>query len=546
MGQGVRIIGAEEAAAAIETGEAAGRRPVDAPRFGDVPPAPEGPRPVHRFPLPDSVDPAELSSRAPRSAESVVDADATTQMGRVAGRGRPDEGYREEEGLLEGSHSFFEEDASFSEREPDRRPSWREDGDDWGEAPARASAETSVPEMQHWTEPPTGEVPRILPGQPEEPDQDDDDIEAWASLPHRQASWRGHDADWEDEYEAAMLADDETRVGALDELGIQQRPDIFSFDLAEEATATSPLPGEEDIEPVRPSRPGRREVRRGRASEAPVGGGRGGGRSLPVALVTGIGFGVAALILFSLGAATSLLLSTVVVTLAAAECYAVFRRAGHRPATLLGLTATVSLMVAAYMKGEAALPLVLALTVVFSFLWYLSKVVRARPTINIAVTLLGFLWVGVLGSFAALLLDPRAFPHDHGVAFLVGAVIATIAYDVGGLVIGRRGRHQLAPAISPNKTWEGLVGGMLASIIVSAIIVGQIHPWTISKAAALGLVVAVVAPLGDLCQSMVKRDLGVKDMGSILPGHGGVLDRVDALLFAVPATYYLVRLLHIG
>jgi phosphatidate cytidylyltransferase len=133
------------------------------------------------------------------------------------------------------------------------------------------------------------------------------------------------------------------------------------------------------------------------------------------------------------------------------------------------------------------------------------------------------------------------------VAFLVGAVVATVGADVGALVIGGwRGRHPLAPHISPNKTWEGLIGGTVFAVLASAAITGQVHPFTPGKAAVLGLVAAVVAPVGDLCESLIKRDLGLKDMGSLLPGHGGVLDRVDALLFVLPATYYLVRVLHLG
>jgi phosphatidate cytidylyltransferase len=133
------------------------------------------------------------------------------------------------------------------------------------------------------------------------------------------------------------------------------------------------------------------------------------------------------------------------------------------------------------------------------------------------------------------------------VAFFLGAVIATVANDVGAFVIGSRlGRTPLASSISPNKTLEGLVGASMATVLVCLLVVRAIHPWNVTRAFALALLVSVVAPLGDLCESMVKRDLGVKDIGWILPGHGGVLDRIDALLFVVPATYYLVRLLKIA
>jgi CDP-diglyceride synthetase len=262
---------------------------------------------------------------------------------------------------------------------------------------------------------------------------------------------------------------------------------------------------------------------------------------------TGIAVAVVALIAFKLGTVTALVLCLLVVTFAAGEAFAVLRRAGWRPATLLGLVGTISLMIGAYDKGIAALPLVLVLITAFTLLWYLFGVERGSAVAGTAATLLVVGWVALFGSFAGLLLDPTAFPNRHGIAFLLGAIIATVANDIGALVVGRWiGSRQLAPNISPNKTWEGLAGGALASILVSTVAVGAIHPWSPANAALLGVVVAVVAPLGDLSESLLKRDLRLKDMGTVLPGHGGVLDRVDALIFVLPATYYLVRALNIG
>jgi phosphatidate cytidylyltransferase len=204
-------------------------------------------------------------------------------------------------------------------------------------------------------------------------------------------------------------------------------------------------------------------------------------------------------------------------------------------------------MVGAYSKGVAAVPLILVLITAFTLIWYLFGIERGSPVAGTAATLLTVGWVSLLGSYAGLLLSPSLFPDRHGIAFLLGAIIATVANDVGALVIGGgMGRHPLAPTISPNKTWEGLIGGALFSILASTVVVGNIHPWTPSNAALLGVVVAVVAPIGDLCESLLKRDLRLKDMGTLLPGHGGILDRVDALLFVLPATYYLVRALNIG
>ncbi len=272
-----------------------------------------------------------------------------------------------------------------------------------------------------------------------------------------------------------------------------------------------------------------------------------GGGGIGIRVGTGIAVAVIALVAFKLGTVTSLALCLIVITFAAGESFGVLRRAGYHPATLLGLVGTISLMVGAYNKGIAAIPLILVLITAFTLIWYLFGIERGSPVAGTAATLLTVGWVSLLGGYAGLLLSPSMFPDRHGIAFLLGAIIATVANDVGALVIGGgMGRHALAPNISPNKTWEGLIGGALFSILASTVIVGQIHPWTPSNAAVLGVVVAVVAPIGDLCESLLKRDLRLKDMGTLLPGHGGVLDRVDALLFVLPATYYLVRALNLA
>jgi len=261
-------------------------------------------------------------------------------------------------------------------------------------------------------------------------------------------------------------------------------------------------------------------------------------------VATGVVVGAVALAAFALGTAAAALLATVVVVACAFELFEALRQRGYLPATLLGLVATVSIMAGAYWKGERAVPLVITLTLVTSLLWYLTGVVRARPTVNVAATVLGFVWVGVLGSYATLMLGGA--PRHHGLGLLLGAVLTTVAFDVGSLLAGRTfGSHPLMPEISPNKTWEGLLGGLTGALLVAAVLVGNISPWTTPKALFLGLVVTVVAPLGDLCESMVKRDLDLKDMGNLLPGHGGVLDRFDALLFVLPATYYLAQYLKV-
>ncbi|HEX4979675.1 MAG TPA: phosphatidate cytidylyltransferase [Acidimicrobiales bacterium] len=407
------------------------------------------------------------------------------------------------------------------------------------EPPATPPPAAGGAELPHWTEEPTGEVPRVLAN-----DDEDDDFEAWAAL-RRQPRWR-EGSDWEE----ADFADDELaaageeRLGALDD---RPRAPEFAFDTEEEEDF-------DDLEPAAARRAGS-PARSGQASSAPrrvssrpsaaepydYGERRGGDRDMAVAVGVGVGLGIVALLCYWAGPGWFAALATVVVVVAAVEVFDNFRRAGLRPATLLGVAGTFALMVGAYNKGERAIPLVLALGVVFSTLWYLFGVVRARPTANLGVTLLGLLWVGFLGSFASLMLR---HPGDDGKNFLLGAVLAVVANDVGARFAGRSfGNTPLMPEISPNKTVEGFFGGFLISLVMCLAVVGQLDPWSFGSAFWLAVVVSLAGPGGDLAESMIKRDLGVKDMGTILPGHGGVLDRFDALLYALPAVYYLVEVL---
>jgi CDP-diglyceride synthetase len=268
-------------------------------------------------------------------------------------------------------------------------------------------------------------------------------------------------------------------------------------------------------------------------------------RNPVVATVTGLAFGCLALLCFLAGPPFVLGLVIVVLLVSMAECFQALRRARYQPAVLLGLLAVPVLAVGAYEKGPQAFPIVIAAYVFLTMCWYLFGITRRSPVANIGASVAAFVWVGVLGGFALLLLDPRAFPDRHGLAYLLGAIEATVAYDVGGYAFGSwAGDHKLAPRISPNKTWEGLLGGCFAAICISVTVPSHMAPWAFPHTLELGIVVAVFAPLGDLVESMIKRDLGVKDMGTLLPAHGGLLDRVDSLLFVLPATYILVRLFH--
>ncbi|MGA2211397.1 MAG: phosphatidate cytidylyltransferase [Acidimicrobiales bacterium] len=268
-------------------------------------------------------------------------------------------------------------------------------------------------------------------------------------------------------------------------------------------------------------------------------------RNPVIATVTGLAVGFAVLALFWAGPPVVLGLVTVVLVVAAAECFQALRQARFRPAVLVGLLGVVAVALGGYFTGPQVVPFVGAGVVIATLCWYLFGLTKRAPVANFAATVMGWAWVGLCGSFATLLLDPHVFPDRHGVAYLLGAIVATVAYDVGGYAFGSWiGSRPLAPSVSPNKTFEGLAGGCFAAVAVSVAVVSRMHPWTIAHSLELGLVVAVFAPLGDLAESMIKRDIGVKDMGTLLPAHGGMLDRVDSLLFVLPATYCLVRLFH--
>jgi len=232
---------------------------------------------------------------------------------------------------------------------------------------------------------------------------------------------------------------------------------------------------------------------------------------------------------------------------AAGEAYAGFREVGAHPATILGIVAVLTLGVAAYNKGVVAIGAVTVLLLIFGFVWYLSAQTKIDVLDGLGATIFVYVWVGVLGSYGLLIISPNTFGNKHGLAYMLGAVILTVANDTGALFIGRwLGRHPLNRVLSPNKTIEGSIGGTLLTLTVAALLLPHLSPWTMKRALALGVALCVVVPLGDLFESMVKRTLGVKDLGHLLPGHGGMLDRIDGLLFALPTLYYLAHFLKLS
>jgi phosphatidate cytidylyltransferase len=178
-------------------------------------------------------------------------------------------------------------------------------------------------------------------------------------------------------------------------------------------------------------------------------------------------------------------------------------------------------------------------TFLFAFVVYALGGVRQSATSSFAVTLLGVAWVG--GGIGCLLLI-RDIP-EFGFWAVMAVLFTVFAADTGAFFVGRAfGRHRLAPAISPKKSWEGFGGGLVAAVLVAFLVLYRDRDefLTIPEMLVLGLVIALASVVGDLFESAVKRDLDVKDSGRVLGGHGGMLDRLDSLLWAGPAAYFTI------
>jgi len=214
------------------------------------------------------------------------------------------------------------------------------------------------------------------------------------------------------------------------------------------------------------------------------------------------------------------------------ECYRLL--AAWRPVALVGFAALAAMVFAAKSGGQGGVLEVAMAALPVPVLVVLLRE-QARPTVAIGGTLLGVYWIGLAFAHTELLRD---LPHGDRVLIgvLVGTFVADTAASFGGRLFGRR---QLAPRVSPNKTVEGLVGGMLGAVL-AIFIAGLYQTWlTQGNALLLGVAVAVLGPLGDLFESLVKRDAGAKDAGSLFGAHGGVLDRLDGAIFTVVAGYYI-------
>ena len=206
-----------------------------------------------------------------------------------------------------------------------------------------------------------------------------------------------------------------------------------------------------------------------------------------------------------------------------------------RPIKRASYLAVPALVIAAYFGSAFNILLVLAAAFLLIFAFGADGRHRDRTVVSMGVTLLGVIWIGLPLAHAVL----RDLPN-HGGALLIDVLVGTFAADTGAYATGRMfGAHKIAPTLSPNKTLEGLIGGFLIGTMAFWF-AGLYQDWLSGvDALIIGAAVAATAPVGDLFESMLKRDLGVKDTGTIFGPHGGALDRLDAVFFTVIVGYYL-------
>jgi phosphatidate cytidylyltransferase len=230
----------------------------------------------------------------------------------------------------------------------------------------------------------------------------------------------------------------------------------------------------------------------------------------------------------------------VVVVRAAYELFVLMESAGHRPSLVASSVVMAALLAVARFPASNLLGLLLAAAVIGTLTWHLLRPPEGQPTQSWALTLGAALWLGwLIGHF--VLLRDLSPPFGLGIGtrwlalmFLVTWVNDSAAYFVGKAV----GRHPCCPYLSPKKTWEGTVGGWVGGVAATALLGAWLLalPW--GHGLALGAAVATIAPFGDLAKSMVKRQMKVKDFSALIPGHGGMFDRIDSLLFVAPVMYY--------
>ncbi len=321
------------------------------------------------------------------------------------------------------------------------------------------------------------------------------------------------------------------------ELGRGADPD--AIERRAEALEQEAADNVEHVEHVEPRRQRSRRPPVRAGAERPPRRPRRAGSDLLARILVAVPLAIVAVGFVDIGGLPFALLIAVISVLCMIELYRMLAR--WRPVPVVGYAAAVAMALAARYGSEHTVLEIAMIALPVTFLAVVAANQGGMSTLSIAGTLLGIYWIGLGFSHAVLLREVR-----HGTGVLIDVMVGTFLADTGAYFGGRLfGRRPLAPEISPNKTVEGLFLGMLVAIL-SIFVAGLYESWmTEGDALALGVAVAVLGPIGDLFESVIKRDAGAKDAGTLFGAHGGALDRLDAILFTVLGGYYVwVGVLH--
>lgn len=272
---------------------------------------------------------------------------------------------------------------------------------------------------------------------------------------------------------------------------------------------------------------------------APAPGTSRAGRNLPVAVAVGIGLLVLVAASLFIRREAFGIIALLAVGAGLWELAQAFARRGIDIPVLPLLVGDLGILVSAYVAGMEALFVAFVLTVGGIVVWRVLDGSGAPAVRDATAGVFAASWLPLMGGFVMLMLAA-----EDGAMRVALFILLCVANDTGGYVVGVLiGRHPLAPSVSPKKTWEGLLGSVVLACVVGVLGVHLMLDADPAIGALLGLATVAVATLGDLGESMLKRDLEMKDMGTLLPGHGGILDRIDSMLLAAPVVYLLLEVL---
>jgi phosphatidate cytidylyltransferase len=460
-----------------------------------------------------------------------------------------DDMWRDEEGRKRAPLFGDDEPTTQSETFPDESPDPPRAGRDQresseGDSDGLSFGTGDTGPLPHWTEPPTGEMPRLEGRPPSDDDPPlDDELDVWSSFTSESPVWR-------DDVPADPSGEVSVHTTGQHDLGSGQVPNVEAREPSRITIGTDP-----SGMPRRPTAPTGRGRGRGRATAGSTPSSRAtapvkSGRDLPMAVGVGLAIAVAFIAALMWRPVAVLAIIVAVVGLGAVEFYDKVSEKGYRPAVIPGILACISAPLAAYWLGAVTLPLVITFAFIATAGGFIgARSVEAGPMPNVSITMLGVIWIGLMGSFAALILAFSTGPGspNFGTDTLFLLALGVVANDVGAYFVGSAaGRTPLRQWISPSKSVEGLIGGTLFTIVVLVVvgITDSSETWSnTSHLLVLALVISVFAPMGDLVESMFKRNLDVKDFGSLVKGHGGVLDRFDGFLLTLPIVYYVTLVL---